>query len=231
VGSLYVGQNRCGEFLTRTMRLGRTLRRLVAVGGCLLCLSCEAGGQRQQEATGVQRDGHSAQEIAGRHPADFTEVLSPAPPFDQPAEEFKDTTEVTEQQRPSLDPITLGAVRGASHEDFDRVVFVFRDKAIPGYHVAYATTPAAHCGSGETVPISGEYQLTVRLSPAQAHTETGDVTVREQTQHLNLQIVRELKLICDFEGEVTWVLGLSARKPYRVYELTDPVRLVVDIQH
>jgi hypothetical protein len=43
--------------------------------------------------------------------------------------------------------------------------------------------------------------------------------------------VKEIELSCDFEGEVSWVLGLSARKPYRVHELSDPARLVIDIQH
>jgi hypothetical protein len=44
-------------------------------------------------------------------------------------------------------------------------------------------------------------------------------------------VLKELKLICDFEGQVEWLLGLAARNGYRVLELTEPPRLVVDVRH
>jgi hypothetical protein len=38
-------------------------------------------------------------------------------------------------------------------------------------------------------------------------------------------------LTCDFEGKVVFVLGLVSKKPYRVVELQNPTRLVVDVKH
>lgn len=224
-------QKRQKTFVTRVGRAERALKQLIVMSECLLCLSCETGGQHKQATTATQDDVRGAQDTPDRHPGDHPETKSAALSSDPSPEPFVGTTEPVEQQRPMLGSVILGDVRSAAHEHFDRVVFVFQERAVPGYHVAYATTPAVHCGSGETVPVSGEHQLLVRLSPTQAHTEAGEVTVKDQERHLNLQAVKELELSCDFEGEVSWVLGLSARKPYRVYELADPARLVIDIQH
>jgi hypothetical protein len=113
---------------------------------------------------------------------------------------------------------------------FDRVVFEFQAPRVPGYRVAYADGPASDCAAGEAVNVEGAALLVVRLSPAQAHTETGTVTAGLRERHPNLPVLKELELSCDFEGEVSWVLGVSARRPYRVSELAEPARLIVDIQ-
>ncbi|MBA2378972.1 MAG: hypothetical protein H0V76_05295, partial [Blastocatellia bacterium] len=43
--------------------------------------------------------------------------------------------------------------------------------------------------------------------------------------------VKDLKITCDFEAEVTWVAGVASPNRYRVLELKAPTRLVVDIKH
>ena len=63
-----------------------------------------------------------------------------------------------------------------------------------------------------------------------AHTETGTVTITKADRRLTLSVPKELKLTCDFEADVTWVLGLSARNAFRVTERAAPARLVVDVQ-
>jgi hypothetical protein len=156
---------------------------------------------------------------------------APPPAVTTDAEPKVETTDAVEQRRPALDPVVLRDVRAAAQATFDRVVFEFQAPQVPGYRVAYAEDPARDCGSGETVHVDGALQLIVRLSPAQAHTEDGIVTVKEHERHLMLPVVRELEMSCDFEGEVSWVLGLAARRGYRVTELAMPPRLVVDIQH
>jgi hypothetical protein len=154
----------------------------------------------------------------------------PASPPEPSPDAFLGATDAVEQKRPALDPVVLRDVRAASQAAFDRVVFEFETASVPGYRIAYAESPALRCGSGETVSVQG-VQLIVRLSPAQAHTEAGTVTVKEQERHFTLPVLRELEVSCDFEGEVSWVLGLTARRPFRVSELSGPARLVVDIQH
>ncbi len=110
------------------------------------------------------------------------------------------------------------------------MVFEFTGTQVPGYHLEYVNKPVTHCASGNEIPLAGQGALQVRLTPAQAH-EGGTVTVAERERKPALPVLQELKLTCDFEGEVTWVLGNASPKKFRVMELHEPTRLVVDVQH
>jgi len=103
--------------------------------------------------------------------------------------------------------------------------------SVPGYRVEYATKPVQRCGSGDPVAVAGTGRLIVRFEPAQAHDEHGNLTPAERHRAPELPAVRELTLICDFEGQVAWVLDVAAPSEYRVSELTGPARLVVDVRH
>lgn len=126
---------------------------------------------------------------------------------------------------------TLVAVRTARHNGYDRVVFQFRDDDLPNYHVEYIDRPVRTCGSGEEVPMAGEGWLEIRLEPASAHEETGTPTIQQRNRMPALPNLRELKQTCDFEAVVSWVGGVQSPNPYRVLELRDPSRLIIDIQH
>ncbi|SEU27889.1 AMIN-like domain-containing (lipo)protein [Stigmatella erecta] len=127
--------------------------------------------------------------------------------------------------------VTLRTVRTGRNEGFDRVVFEFDGPQVPGYRVEYVEKPVIKCGSGDPTELAGQGALQVTLTPAQAH-EGGTVTVAERARKPALPSLLELKLTCDFEGEVVWVFGTpKASQPYRVLELREPTRLVVDVQH
>ena len=121
-------------------------------------------------------------------------------------------------------------MRTARNDGYDRIVFELRG-AVPGYHVEYVDSPVRDCGAGDVRTIAGDGWLEVRLSPAVAHTEAGAPTIAERERALALPILRELELTCDFEAVVTWVVGVASPHRYSVLELTDPPRLVIDIQH
>jgi len=91
--------------------------------------------------------------------------------------------------------------------------------------------PVRDCGQGAVVPISGDGFLLIRMQPSNAHTEAGEASVQNRQQSPNLPVLKELKLICDFEADVQWILGLASPNRYRVLELTNPSRLVVDVAH
>ncbi len=122
----------------------------------------------------------------------------------------------------------LGAVRTGRHEGYDRVVFEL--DRIPGWEVEYVDRPVTACGSGEAVPVAGDAWLEVRMTSAAAHTEAGAPTVKDRDRKLDLGVARQLVGTCDFEGHVTWVLGVSNPGRFRAFELADPPRLVVDVQ-
>lgn len=144
---------------------------------------------------------------------------------------FEGTKGVTAKKRGELPPRTLRAVRAAKHENFDRVVFEFAESGLPGYRIEYVDRPVRNCGAGEVVSVGGNGFLLIQILPANAHTQAGEVTISERERILNLPVMKELKLICDFEADVQWVLGVVSPNRYRVLELLNPSRLVVDIKH
>lgn len=133
--------------------------------------------------------------------------------------------------RPQSAEVLRSAGSASAGPGYDRVVFEFTGDSVPGYVVEYATRPAQRCGSGDPVSVAGAGRLVVRFEPARAHDNQGhpSLTAREYT--LDLPAVTEMKLICDFEGQVEWLLGVSATAQYRVTELTGPARLVLDVRH
>ena len=107
----------------------------------------------------------------------------------------------------------LRSVTAASAVGYDRVVFELASDTAPGYRVQYAAGPVRSCASGDV-----------------AHDDQGNPLPRERDLMLGLPSVREAKLVCDFEGQVEWVLGVTTTEPYRVTELTGPARLLLDVK-
>lgn len=149
-----------------------------------------------------------------------------------PPEDLKNrewTAGVVKLMRQGLMPVTLRSARAARNEGFDRVVFEFDGAQVPGYQIEYVDKPIIKCGSGDPTEVAGQSWLQVSLTPAQAH-EGGQATITERERKAGLPVIQELELTCDFEGEVTWVLGNAHPNKYRVMELREPTRLVVDVQ-
>ncbi|WP_375756067.1 hypothetical protein [Corallococcus exercitus] len=141
------------------------------------------------------------------------------------------TTAAVQKPRGEPPSVTLRSVRTGTHADYDRTVFEFDGPRLPGYHLGYVKTPVQRCGSGDDVTPPGQAALEVRFTLARAHDDQGQATVAQRTLKPALPSVLELERLCDFEGEVTWVLGTTRRAPFRVLELTNPTRLVLDVQH
>lgn len=140
------------------------------------------------------------------------------------------TTDVTEKRQTEMTPVVLRDVRAVRQKEFDRIVFDFAGRRIPGYHIEYVSRPIRNCGAGDVVRVAGNGWLRIRLSPAQAHTERGRATVKQRERRLRLGVLRELELTCDFEADVEWIAGVTSPNRYRVLELSNPARLVVDVK-
>jgi hypothetical protein len=174
------------------------------------------------------------QPAAPATPAPGARAAPPAP-LDTTASGSADTTGVAWTDRPveierPTDEATLRAVRTAAHDGFDRVVFEFAEAALPAYHVARAEAPVRQCASGIPVALDGAHRLHVHFSRTRAHTDEGFPTVTDRDRTPDLPRLRALTLTCDFEGVVTWVLGLDTPGPFRVTERSDPTRLFVDVR-
>jgi hypothetical protein len=156
---------------------------------------------------------------------------TPKEPGDDSPNDFAGTAGLVEKKRADIPPVILKEIRTGRHPKFDRVVFEFEGNQIPGYRVEYVDKPVRNCGPGEVVQVNGYGFLLVQMMPAQAHTNEGQPTIKEQSYAPNLPVIKELKSLCDFEADGQWVLGLSAPNRYRVLELSNPARLVIDVRH
>jgi hypothetical protein len=158
-----------------------------------------------------------------------------APPSAPPAQDtgFAGTTAPVSRVRARPPGAPYGVLRrvetaAPGETGYDRVVFEFTGDSVPGYSIQYTTRPVQSCGSGDPVSVAGTQRLVVRFEPARAHDEQGSIARQLSPQ---LPALKEMKVVCDFEGQVEWVLGLAGRAPYRVSELAGPARLVLDVRH
>ena len=127
----------------------------------------------------------------------------------------------------------ITAVRAAHNPGFDRVVFEFGPSSVgtyglPPWTLAVATEFVGT--SGRQVPVDGNAFLSVRLSNASTvDPTTGKQTFTQTDLRPGLPLVREVKLIDDFERVMTWGLGLERLACAKVSQLAGPIRLVVDL--
>ena len=117
--------------------------------------------------------------------------------------------------------------RAGEQDSYDRFVLQF-DGIVPTYTVKRQAKPVFQMGgSGQNVTLSGTAGVLVSV-----HSATGATTFTGDTDliHPEFQVLKEARQVQDFEGYVTWGLGLSKPTCMRVFTLSDPARLVVDLQ-
>ena len=132
----------------------------------------------------------------------------------------------------------LTLVRAAAYRCTDRVDFIFRPAGgeTPGYRVQYRPAAEAQTqdASGKHIAIAGKAFLVVRLEPAATadlsgsqleYTYTGPSRVEPPGMHA----IREVVKTGDFEGVLTWVIGLSSERAFTVTSSASPTSLTVVI--
>jgi hypothetical protein len=127
-------------------------------------------------------------------------------------------------------PSWIADVRTAGQPGFDRVVFEFTG-AVPEYEIAYADPPFVGT-DGNAVPVQGDAFLRVRLNGTSQFDSINGVLVYSgpKTVTGDTENVVEVVDVEDFEAVAIWVIGLDSQQPLTVSTLTDPGRLVIDIE-
>ena len=76
-------------------------------------------------------------------------------------------------------------------------------------------------------------RMKVRFSPAAAHDPfTAERTYLGPLEFTSgLPSIAEAETTGDFEGVLTWVLGLRRAVDFRVFSLENPFRVVIDLAH
>jgi hypothetical protein len=116
-----------------------------------------------------------------------------------------------------------------------RVEFEF-DPVVPGYTIDYAEGDVTEDGSGDKVEVDGQAVLLVRFENAGGARIEGEDVVRTYTGPERVAatgaegVVIEVVDAGDFEGVVTWAIGLRQRVGgFAVTTLSNPSRLVLDL--
>jgi hypothetical protein len=125
---------------------------------------------------------------------------------------------------------TLVGVRVGRHTDYDRAVFDLRG-AVPGWNVRYVAA-LIQDQSGARLPLRGPDVLRVALLGVAAHDPQGRSTLKTpSTLTPEFPTLRQVRIAGDFEAIVSLGLGLRDRVGFRVFALTNPTRVVVDVAH
>lgn len=139
------------------------------------------------------------------------------------------TTPTTRTNDRAHQPKVVG-LRFAEHAHFDRVVIDVKGRR-PGYTIRY-TKRLSYDGSGDRVPLKGRKKMSVTLTPAYAHNDSGaSVYDGPRLRQLHFPTLRGVAFTGDFEGHVTFGFTTDRRAPYRIFTLTNPSRVVVDWHH
>ena len=121
----------------------------------------------------------------------------------------------------------IDMVRTGTHTGYDRITIEFQN-GIPGSVDVSPQSGATFTqgASGQSVTLAGSAGILVTIHGADEHTAYGGPT-DFKTGYASLAEARQMQ---DFEGIVQWGLGLTKPACYRAFFLTNPVRLVIDVQ-
>ncbi|MEO3876001.1 GerMN domain-containing protein [Nonomuraea sp. B12E4] len=125
-------------------------------------------------------------------------------------------------QAAQLAPVpTLTGVRATHHPGFDRLVFEFRGRLPHTVRTRYVNRNVDQT-TGRTVGVVGDALLRIRFE------EAGTTSGPTRTAY-PLPGVIQVVSATPYNSELTYGVGLAKHASYRVYKLTRPSRVVVDI--
>ena len=144
------------------------------------------------------------------------------------------TTRLVARQYSAQETPYVRSVRVARHDDYDRVVFEFTG-AMPNYNIEYLKSHFYEDEGGRhRIRIAGTAFIQVSLTQIPANdeqlkiSESKDFVPKGRLKSPSVLQIEEAGL---WEGNYDFLLGIRGRKPFRVSELDEPRRLVIDFKH
>ncbi len=133
--------------------------------------------------------------------------------------------------RAQIADVRVGS-HGGGASGYDRIVFEFQGPGIPEVLLGVGTPPFTRDPSDLALPVRGTSFLVLVLRGATAVTPDGTITYGGLTDFTpGFPTLTELKEGGDFEAVSTWVAGLTGPTCHRLLVLTNPTRLVIDLEH
>jgi hypothetical protein len=139
------------------------------------------------------------------------------------------STEPKVVEHPPVGSPKLVGLRAGRHPGFDRVVFQL-DGPIPSYYSVRYVPVVRLDGSGEPLALRGGAFLEVVVR-APTHDEHYRPVLTPTRLRPDFPALREVSAPGSFEGQTTAGIGVTRRVGFRVFELTGPTRIVIDLAH
>lgn len=221
-----------------TPRLSTPRHLLTAVTALVALVGCGSGSASSsigttpptgRSATTAPAAGGSGSAAPSSGPASATPSEGVAgdapPPSVAPA-----GTQQTGQQASSDASLTVTGFRTGPVDGYERVVVDLGGTGTPGWLVDYTDSPTAD-GSGEPVDVAGRAHLQVVVRGVGYPFDTGvaEYAGPEAITPDTDGPVQQIVYTSVFEGQAQVFLGLDSQRPFRVFGLTDPARLVIDV--
>ena len=117
--------------------------------------------------------------------------------------------------------------RVAGQTGFDRIDFEYSGAALPSLSITSVTPPFTTDPAGAPLAVTGKVFLGMVF-----HNVPGIVSGYSGPTRFKpgLPVLTDLESNGDFEGVQSWVVGLSGQACIRVFTLTGPTRLVIDLE-
>jgi hypothetical protein len=122
-------------------------------------------------------------------------------------------------------------LRMGAHESYDRIVVEFA-AGTPEYTIEKAVPPLLQDPSGLAMQVQGSSFLRIVLHGGTVQLPNGGTSYGGATSFTpHFVKLIDLQSAGDFEAVSTWYVGMSGDACVRVFTLTAPSRLVIDLQH
>lgn len=161
--------------------------------------------------------------------ADTKDVSAAAAPAGaQSATAF--TLEDTHLQNPGHPELQIEDVRAGSHEGVDRVVVELSGTGTPNVLAGYTPDPRQQASGLPLVPTGNAYfELIIQGVPWSMGLSDADLA-KADPAGVAAGGIQEIADGGIFEADAQYIVGLNAQRPYNLYLLENPTRVVVDFQ-
>jgi hypothetical protein len=158
-------------------------------------------------------------------PAPPASLVQSAPTSPVPATPAPTTWPTTTRKAAASHVGYLTAISVGRHFGYDRVVFTFSE-GNPGYTVGFVNKVVSD-PKGDVVALPGRAFLRIVFHPSSGYQTYNGPSSITPTFPALLQV----RTAGDFETYLSFGIGLSQRAGFRVFTLTQPYRVVIDVAH
>jgi hypothetical protein len=131
----------------------------------------------------------------------------------------------------ATEPQEITGARTGLHDGYDRVVLdLTGDEPVLGWYADFVDE-AVQDPSGLAIDIEGEAFLQIAVRGIDWTTESPERYSGDPVEGSGTEVVTEVAFGGLFEGQQQIVVGLTEETAFRVFSLSDPARIVIDVQH